>query len=142
VPGASYFAVTSKARPGRILLAEQQVLSVRSTDSSTATSATSCRTSGSREALLPPRPLRTVQAPFRCIRLKHWTTSLRDTTRRGSAVRRHLLDKTRLPHWSWGQPGQYLGSAGYRNDVGGGGRTSKGHYDRADISASPPTPVG
>jgi len=28
VPGASYLAVTSGARPGRILLAEQQVLAV------------------------------------------------------------------------------------------------------------------
>jgi hypothetical protein len=28
VPGASYFTVTDEARPGRILLAEQQVLSI------------------------------------------------------------------------------------------------------------------
>jgi hypothetical protein len=76
VPGASYSAVTSAARPGRILLAEQQVLSVRSAVSSTATSATSCRTSGSREALLPPRPLRTVRETSRFIRLKPFATSL------------------------------------------------------------------
>jgi hypothetical protein len=44
MPGASHTAVTSGVRPGRILLAEQQVLSVRSADSSTDTSATSCRT--------------------------------------------------------------------------------------------------
>jgi hypothetical protein len=44
VPGASYKAVTGDARPGRILLAEQQVLSVCSAESNTATSATSCRT--------------------------------------------------------------------------------------------------
>jgi hypothetical protein len=43
VPGASYKVVTGDARPGRILLAEQQVLSIRSADSSTDTSATSCR---------------------------------------------------------------------------------------------------
>jgi hypothetical protein len=61
VPGASYKTVTGDARPGRILLAEQQVLSIRSADSSTDTSATSCRTSGSQEALLPPGPLRTVR---------------------------------------------------------------------------------
>jgi hypothetical protein len=44
MPGASYNTVTSDARPGRILLAEQQVLSDRSAGSSTDTSATSCRT--------------------------------------------------------------------------------------------------
>jgi hypothetical protein len=43
VPGASYKVVTGDARPGRILLAEQQVLSIRSADSGTDTSATSCR---------------------------------------------------------------------------------------------------
>jgi hypothetical protein len=40
VPGASYKVVTGDARPGRILLAEQQVPSIRSADSSTDTSAT------------------------------------------------------------------------------------------------------
>ena len=40
----SILAVVIKARPSRILLAEQQVLSARSADSNTATSAASCRT--------------------------------------------------------------------------------------------------
>ncbi len=43
MPRASYKVVTGDARPGRILLAEQQVLSIRSADSGTNTSATSCR---------------------------------------------------------------------------------------------------
>jgi hypothetical protein len=67
-PGAYY--------PGMIRLAEQPVRSVLSQHLRTATSATSCRTSGSRGALLPPGPLRTVRAPFRCIQLKPGQTPL------------------------------------------------------------------
>ena len=43
------------------------------------------------------------------------------------------LVSTRSPHWSWGQPGRYSGSAGYRYVFGGGSRTSKSHCDLADI---------
>ena len=39
-------------------------------------------------------------------------------------------------------PARYYGRAGYRDDVGGGSCTSYGPYDRADISALLPTPVG
>src|SRR5262249_43804694 len=45
-----------------------------------------------KEALSPtPPPLRTARAPFRRMQLKHRATSLRDTTRFGSAGRRHPL---------------------------------------------------
>ena len=58
----------------------------------------------------------------------------------------------RLPPWLWGQPARYYGRAGYRDDFGGGGRTSKGHCDPATYlrrplrrladGSRPPTPEG
>src|SRR5437588_9174608 len=63
-----------------------------------------------------------------------------------------LLSNTRLPHWSWGQPGHYYDSAGYRYVFGGGGRTSKDRCDPATVlrrplrrladGSRPPTPRG
>jgi hypothetical protein len=43
-----------------------------------------------------------------------------------------------LPHWQWSQPERYCGSAGSRDDFGGGSSTSKGRCDLANISASLP----
>jgi hypothetical protein len=74
-----------------------------------------------------PPPLRTVQAPFDAY---------------GSSIGQRTCYSTRCPHWPWGSPARYYGRAGYRDDYGGGSRTSYGHYNRADISALLPTPVG
>jgi len=85
--------------------------------------------------LLRPRPLRTARAPFRCMQLKHWSTR---------------LGSTRLPHWTWGQPGRYYGRVGYRFD-GGGSRTSRSIALRPHLrrflrrltdDSRPPTPEG
>ena len=65
MPGASYSAVTGEARPGRILLAEQQVLSDRSAGSSTDTSATSCRTRRVGPGVAPRASHRSVRAQLR-----------------------------------------------------------------------------
>ncbi len=66
--------------------------------------------------LAAPPPPKNCPGTFRCKQLKPRTTSLRDTTRCDSAARRHLFDRTRSPHWSWGRPGRYYDRAGYRND--------------------------
>src|SRR3954452_16787620 len=59
-----------------------------------------------------------------------------------SSIQQRPCYETRLPHWTWGQPGRYWASAGYRDECrGGGGRTSMDHCDPADRSALPPAPV-
>jgi hypothetical protein len=59
VPSASHPRVTPNARLGRVPVAEHRI-----SISLINTRATSCRTSGSRVALPPPRPLRTRRASF------------------------------------------------------------------------------
>ena len=53
--------------------------------------------------MLPPRPLRTVQAGFLAY---------------GSRIGQRIREDTRLPHWPWGQPGRYCDRAGYRDRRG------------------------
>src|SRR3954462_9733028 len=49
------------------------------------------------------------------MQLKHGTTPLRGTT--GSVPPAHDTPyETRLPLWTWGQPGRYCDSAGYRDE--------------------------
>src|SRR5436309_13331167 len=60
-----------------------------------------------------------------------------------SSIEQRPSYETRLPHWTWGQPGRYGASAGYRDECrGGGGRTSVDRCDPSDRSALPPSPVG
>jgi hypothetical protein len=97
--------------------------------------------SGEATPLPAPPPLRTARAPFDAC-----SSSIGQRpceTRAGAAPPVHDTSYgTRSPHWPWGRPERYYGSAGYREDFGGGCSTSNGHYGRADISASQPTPVG
>jgi hypothetical protein len=58
--------------------------------------------SGSREALPPPRPLRTGHAGFLAS---------------GSSIGATCLGRTRSPPWPWGQPGRYYGRAGSRDEL-------------------------
>ena len=60
VPDASHPRVTPSARPGRVPAAERRISLISLIN----THATSCRTSGSRVVLPPPRPLRTRRASF------------------------------------------------------------------------------
>jgi len=83
--------------------------------------------SGKEVTLPPPPPLRTGQAPFRCIRLKHETTHLSQHAANliGLEAACTLREQSRLP-----------------TCLGGGSRTSKDRYGPADISACCLTPVG
>jgi hypothetical protein len=122
----------------------------RSRECRTATPTTSCRTSGSGEPLLAPRPLRTVRETF-----ASYGSSLGQRpceARPGSAPPADDTPSTGRGCLIGGQPGRYCGSAGYRDDFGGGGRTSNGRCDRATIlrrplrrladGSRPPTPRG
>lgn len=85
--------------------------------------------SGSREALLPPRPLRTGHAAF---------------VASGSSIgqRAGRWGTRGWPHWPWGNLGVTQAVPATEMNFGGGCSTSKGHCGPADISASQPTPVG
>jgi len=83
-----------------------------------------------------PPPLRTVHAPFNA-----YGSSIEQhpcaTAPDDSAVPGRLL-RSAVGPWARGQPERYCGSAGSRDDFGGGSSTSKGLADPADRSASLP----
>ena len=86
---------------------------------------------------MPPLPpLRTVHAPFNA-----YGSSIEQhpcaTAPDDSAVPGRLL-RSAVGPWARGQPERYCGSAGSRDDFGGGSSTSKGLADPADRSASLP----
>jgi hypothetical protein len=94
-----------------------------------------------------PPPLRTVRAPFQCIRLKHRTTPLRGTTGHGSAGPRHHLRNAVAP-LALGSTWTLL-RQGRLPEFGGGRTTGVAARDRSAlppsrlaVSSCPPTPEG